>query len=297
MAKPPKRPYSGKKDRRDPHPFPKKEVRRDDKKPAPRPAPPPQSRIRADLFGFHAVREAWKNPDRFVHALYATESALKEFENSILPPPPLQGGREGVGGEKLKRPHPAIVTKEDLDRAFPPGTVHQGIALSCQPLAEKSLMDLIIRAEAKKKSVIVVLDQVTDPHNIGAILRSACAFGADGIVMQSRHAPELSGILAKTASGAVEHIPVAYETNLSRALEKLQEHGYTVIGFDEHAERDLKNVPSFDRAVIVLGAEGDGMRRLVKEHCDMLVRLPTRPPIASLNVSNAAAVALYALTA
>lgn len=243
---------------------------------------PKGAKIRADLFGFHAVREAWKNPKRYVHALFVTEKALKEFEAD------LETG--------AKRPAPTIVTKEELDRAFPSGTVHQGIALSAQALEEESVMDLIIRGEAKDKSVIVILDQVTDPHNVGAIMRSACAFGADGIVMQSRHAPESIGILAKTACGAVEHLPVAYETNLSRAIEKLKEHHYTVIGMDEHAPHNFTTLPSYERAVIVLGAEGPGMRRLIKEHCDVLVTLPTQKPINSLNVSNAAAVALYALT-
>lgn len=244
---------------------------------------PKAPRLKADLFGFHAVREAWKNPGRFVHALYVTEAAQKEFDTD--------------SNTAAKRPAPTIVTKEELDKAFPPGTVHQGIALSCQPLAEISVMDIIIKAQAKAKSVIVMLDQVTDPHNIGAILRSACAFGADGVVMQTRHAPEMDGILAKTACGAVDHIPIAYETNLSRALEKLKDHHYTVIGLDEHAPKTFGDLYKYERAVIVLGAEGPGMRRLIKEHCDVLVTLPTQKPINSLNVSNAAAVALYALTA
>lgn len=242
---------------------------------------PKGTKIKADLFGIHAVREAWHNEKRYVHALYITESALKEFEPHLK--------------TSAKRPQPQIVTKEELDRAFPSGTVHQGIALSAQALAEQSVMDLIIKGEQNKKSVILVLDQVTDPHNVGAILRSACAFGADGVVMQSKHAPEMAGILAKTACGAADHIPVAYETNLSRAIEKLQEHHYTIIGLDEHAPKGFGDLPKYERAVLVLGAEGPGMRRLIKEHCDVLVTLPTKPPIASLNVSNAAAVALYAL--
>ncbi len=244
---------------------------------------PRGAKIKADLFGFHAVREAWKNPARFVHALYLTENSFKEFESDLK--------------TTAKRPAPTIVTKEELDKAFPPGTVHQGVALACQPLAETSVVDIIIKAEGKPKSVVVMLDQVTDPHNIGAILRSACAFGADGVVMQSKHAPEMTGILAKTACGALEHIPVAYETNLSRALEKLKEHHYTVIGLDEHSPRTFGDLYAYERVVIVLGAEGPGIRRLIREHCDVLVTLPTKPPIASLNVSNAAAVALYALLA
>ncbi len=318
MAKPPKRPFTGKKpanagsrrDNRGPErassgdgksskrgSFRKKEAEHRGKKYVPasvrgrddRPSAPRREEIReqkhkvkADLFGLHAVREAWKNPDRFVHALFVTENALKEFEAHL--------------DMDAKRPPPTIVSKEDLDRAFASGTVHQGIALSCQSLPEQSVIDLIIKAEAKPKSVIVILDQVTDPHNIGAILRSACAFGADGVVMQNRHVPEMTGILAKTACGALEHIGIAYETNLSRAIEKLQEHHYTVIGMDEHAEKTFSQLYKYDRTVIVMGAEGPGMRRLVRDHCDVLVKLPTQEPIASLNVSNAAAVALYALT-
>jgi 23S rRNA (guanosine2251-2'-O)-methyltransferase len=248
-----------------------------------RPREPKSPRLKADLFGLHAVREAWQNPKRYVHNLYITENAMKEFEPHLK--------------TDAKRPEPMIVTKDELDKAFPVGTVHQGIGLSCQPLAEVSITDIIIRGTLKPKSVIVMLDQVTDPHNIGAIMRSACAFGADGVVMQSKHAPEMSGVLAKTACGAMEHIDVAYETNLSRALEKLQENHYTVIGLDEHAEKTFAQLPKYDRAVIVLGAEGPGIRRLIREHCNVLVKLPTNEPITSLNVSNAAAVALYALTA
>lgn len=320
MSKPPKRPYTGKPKARDggrsserPPSFrPQKHEDFKGKRAEPRrdvvtPPPPRVAKLKADLFGLHAVREAWGNPARFVHALYLTDSVMKEFGPTLLsvfsqptqPPtrslPPREGGGRREGGGAVTRPAPTLVTKDELDRAFPPGTVHQGIALSCQPLAEASVMDIIIKGTQKPRSVVVVLDQVTDPHNIGAVLRSACAFGADGVVMQSKHAPEMTGILAKTACGALEHIAVAYETNLSRALEKFQESHYTVIGLDEHAEKTFSQLYKYDRVVIVLGAEGTGMRRLVKEHCDVLVKLPTQAPIASLNVSNAAAVALYAL--
>ncbi len=239
------------------------------------------SKIKADLFGLHAVREAWNNPKRYVHSLFITQNAYKEFEPHLK--------------TTLKRPVPTIVSKEDLDRIFPAGTVHQGIALSCQSLAEQSIIDIIIKAQEKPKSIIVMLDQVTDPHNVGAILRSSCAFGADGVVMQSKHAPDMIGVLAKTACGALEHMDIAYETNLSRAIETLKEHHYTIIGLDEHSPNTFKNLRTYDRVVMVLGAEGSGIRRLIKEHCDVLVTLPTQEPIASLNVSNAAAVALYAL--
>lgn len=279
----------GFRDSRSPNKIPPRPVagegrkRFEDRNAAPREREPKSPRLKADLFGIHAVREAWANPKRYVHNLYITEGALKEFEPYLK--------------TEAKRPAPVIVAKEELDKAFSPGTVHQGIALSCQPLAEASITDIIIKGTQKSRSVVVMLDQVTDPHNIGAILRSACAFGADGVVMQSRHAPEMAGVLAKTACGAMEHIDVAYETNLSRALEKLQENHYTVIGLDEHSPMTFSQLPKYERTVIVLGAEGPGIRRLIREHCDVLVTLPTQKPINSLNVSNAAAVALYALTA
>lgn len=238
------------------------------------------NRLKIDLFGAHAVTEAWKNPKRFIHALYITEAALADFPIKAAP----------------KRPNPTIVSKEQLDKSLPFGTVHQGIALSCQPLDEVSVSDLIVAGKDKPKSVLVMLDQVTDPHNVGAIARSASAFGADGMIMQRRHAPEPTGILAKIACGAVDHLPLAYETNLARTLETLKDAGYTAIGLDEHSPKTFDSLPDYGKVVLVLGNEGDGMRRLVKEHCDVLVTLPTGGAIASLNVSNAAAVALYALT-
>lgn len=237
-------------------------------------------RLNIDLFGTHAVRAAWDNPSRFIHALFITDAALKDF--------PLTSPAK-------KRPAPTIIAKDDLDRALPLGTVHQGIALSCQPLEELGVQDLLISGTRAPRSLLLMLDQVTDPHNVGAILRSACAFGAGGVIMQSRHAPELqNGILAKTACGAVEHVPVAYETNLSRALESLKDAGYFIIGLDERGE-DISTLRAPEKAVLVLGAEGAGLRRLVKENCDVLARLPMTGPMPSINVSNAAAVALYAL--
>lgn len=238
-----------------------------------------KSRLNINVFGTHAVAAAWNNPARHIHALYITENALKDFEIS----------------SDAKRPQPTIVSKDDLDRALPQGTVHQGIALSCQSLDEVSVQDLIIKYDNDEKSLLVMLDQVTDPHNVGAILRSACAFGAKGMIMQRKHAPEADGILAKTACGGVEHVPIAYETNLIRTIEALQEAGYFIIGLDERGE-DIASLPAYDKTVIVMGAEGPGLRRLVKENCDILARLPMHGPMPSINVSNAAAIALYALS-
>ncbi len=242
---------------------------------------------RPSLYGMHAVRAAWLNPNRNIHALYLSEAAMETFAPVL----------EEAAKAGLNRPEPLAVSKDDMDRLFPPGAVHQGIALACGQLEDVSIEDIIISGQTKARSVIVMLDQVTDPHNVGAILRSASAFGATGVVMQKMHAPELIGVLAKTACGAVDHLAVAYETNLSRTLEKLKEDGYVTIGMDERGEKTIAELDRPEKCVIVLGAEGPGMRRLVRENCDVLVRLPTHEPIASLNVSNAAAVALYAMLA
>ncbi|MBN8521584.1 MAG: 23S rRNA (guanosine(2251)-2'-O)-methyltransferase RlmB [Alphaproteobacteria bacterium] len=242
--------------------------------------PAAQPRLKIDLFGGHAVMAALQNPRRQIRALYVTAQAEETFNIEALP--------DSVAVTKVQR--------EQLDRSLPPGSVHQGIALACDPLPEIGIDDMMIQSASRSKSVFLMLDQVTDPHNVGAILRSACAFGVQGVVMQRKHAPELTGVLAKTACGAVEHVPAAYETNLSRALETFKDHGFTVVGLDEHATASFGHVSSFDKIVLVLGAEGDGMRRLIKEQCDHLVSLPTSGVIASLNVSNAAAVALYAIT-
>jgi len=237
---------------------------------------PAQAGGRPLLYGIHAVTEALNNPDRTIQQLYVCDGVKVPDGITIAP---------------------TIVSKKDLDKMLPTGAVHQGIALDCSNVPEVGVEDIIIAHRAAKNSVILMLDQVTDPHNVGAIIRSCAAFGAHGVIMQKKHAPELTGVLAKTACGGVEHVPVAYETNLSRTIETLKEGGYFVYGLAESGEQSIGDLKPGGRSVIVLGAEGSGMRRLVMEHCDALVRLPTKPPIGSLHVSNAAAVALYALLA
>ena len=241
-----------------------------------------------DLYGMHAVREAWLNSERNISKLYVSDGALASFEDDIL-----------IAKKKnLTRPEPTIIDKHDLDSALHKGAVHQGIAICCSALPELDEQDLIIRASNKGTSFLAILDQVTDPHNVGAILRSASAFGLDGVIMQKKHAPILDGVLAKTACGAVDHIPVAQATNLARTVRALQDEGFFVIGLDEHSDEVIgstHNANSHDKLCVILGSEGDGIRRLVKENCDILATLPTGGAIASLNVSNAAAVAFYAL--
>ena len=239
-----------------------------------------------NLFGLHAVREAWLNEERIIHALYMTHMAQKNFEDAIL-----EAKNKG-----LRRPEPVILDKAKFEKLLPKGAVHQGVALACAPLEEMDVQDLIIRMHDKKRGVVALLDQVTDPHNVGAIMRSASAFGLDGLLMQTKHAPVLEGVLAKTASGAVDHMPVAYATNLSRALESLKEAGFMALAMDERGDKEIGELKLSGKIVVVLGSEGSGIRPLIKDKCDVLTRLPTGGAIASLNVSNAAAVAFYALT-
>jgi 23S rRNA (guanosine2251-2'-O)-methyltransferase len=240
------------------------------------------SKNKANLWGLHAVRTAWQNKKRNISHLFLSEQTARDFH-----------AFRAVNG--VKRPAPIIVNRKELDQMCG-GGVHQGIALLVEPLPEIVLSDLLVRAVQREKGLILILDQVTDPHNVGAILRSACAFGACGMVMQRKHAPELEGVLAKTACGAVEHVPVAYETNLSRSIETLQENNWTVIGLDERGAMEIAECRGHQKVALVLGAEGAGLRPNVAAHCDLLARLEMRGPMPSINVSNAAAVALYALT-
>lgn len=246
---------------------------------------PASSRLQGPLlWGLHAVRAAFLNPQRRILRLLVTEAGLASFEDTL----------DDAIKANIKRVQPEILDKVAYERLMPPGSVHQGVAALVEALPVRDAHDLIANLKDDEKATIVILDQVTDPHNVGAILRSASAFGATGVIMQDRHAPELSGVLAKTASGAADVIPVAVETNLSRTIEFLQERNFFVIGLDERGT-SISELPSYDRVALVLGAEGSGLRRLVADHCDGLASLPTQGPILSLNVSNAAAVALYAL--
>jgi 23S rRNA (guanosine2251-2'-O)-methyltransferase len=180
----------------------------------------------------------------------------------------------------------------DLGRLVPNDAPHQGVVIEVEPLDEVWLDDLL--TEAPERALLLVLDQVTDPHNVGAILRSAAAFGAIGIVTQDRHSPPESGVVAKAASGALERVPWARVVNLARALEEIGDAGFWRIGLTGGAEIDLKEALGPARVALVLGAEGTGLRPNTRDHCDALARLPISDAVESLNVSNAAAVALYA---
>jgi len=192
--------------------------------------------------------------------------------------------------DKLAHGHRVeVIEVQALDRMLPPGAVHQGLAFKVQPLEGVALEDIAEPADG----VIVMLDQLTDPQNVGAIFRSALAFGARGIVVQDRHSPALAGALAKASAGATERLPCARVTNLSRALEKLADLGWRAVGLDGAAELTLDQALDGRPTVLVMGSEGDGVRRLVAEHCDVMARITMPGGFESLNVSNAAAVALY----
>ena len=230
------------------------------------------------LFGLHAVRAALANPARRCRRLVITgDEALARIDADTGAPP----------AER--------VDKGALAALLPAGAVHQGVALSVEPLPPTTLDDLCDAVATDPRAVVVVLDQVTDPHNVGAVLRSAAAFGAAGVVMQDRHAPPAGGVLAKAASGALEHVPLARVANLARALGSLKAAGCWALGLDAAAPTALAEARPEGRNTLVLGAEGAGLRRLMAEGCDQLVRIPAGGAVDSLNVSNAAAVALYEL--
>ncbi len=224
------------------------------------------------LFGQHAVAEALKNPAREANRLIVTRNSARDLPSNL----PLE---------------PEILEPKNISAILPQGAVHQGLGLQVSPLAEPDLEDTC--ANPDPAHPVVVLDQVTDPHNVGAIMRTAAAFGARAIVTTMRHSPEISGTLAKVASGAVEHLPYIRAGNLSEAMVELQNLGYHLIGLAEEGEAALGDLAPFGAVAIVLGAEGTGLRQKTRTKCDQLAKLPTQPPIGSLNVSNAAAVALY----
>jgi len=235
------------------------------------------------LYGVHAVSAAWVNPNRRIRDLFVTESGLEALEAAF----------QKASDAELDRPEPRLVEKEEIDKLLPPGAVHQGVALSCAPLAEVEIEDIVDAAADDPLALVVVLDQVTDPHNVGAVLRSAAAFGAKAVIVQDRHAPPVTGTLAKTASGAVEAVPLVRVTNLARAIDQLKAASFWTVALAESGARHLHEVDLSGRTALILGSEGDGIRRLTGERSDEIAKLPTGGPVGSLNVSTAAAVALY----
>lgn len=226
------------------------------------------------IYGRHPVALALQNKHRQVCDLYCLKGSADSLNlpNGLIP---------------------RIVSKEYLDALVGKDAVHQGLVARCRPLPAVSLDDLIRTLQPRETAVILILDQVTDPHNIGAILRSAVAFDAAAVIIPEAGAPDETGTLAKSASGALELIPLVRVPNLSRAMAKLKENGFWCIGMDGYADTCIGDQKLPAKSAFVMGSEGSGMRRLTQESCDYTTKLPINPAIESLNVSNAAALTLY----
>lgn len=227
------------------------------------------------MWGRHAVEAALRNPERRHRKLWATREGVASLDGELPDGFPVEYAQAA-----------------DLARHVPHDAPHQGLVLDCAALDDVHLDDVLASEDGRP---LVVLDQVTDPHNLGAIMRSAAAFGAAALVTQDRHAPPESGTVAKAASGALEVLPWVRVVNLARSLEQMAEHGYWRIGLAGESDQDFAQSLPTGPIAIVLGAEGEGLRHNVAAHCDALARLPISTLVESLNVSNAAAVALYAI--
>ena len=223
------------------------------------------------LYGWHTVTMALANPARQIRKLTLTENAAKRLVEENIE----------------TRIAPEIVRPEEIDRLLSPDAVHQGLLAEADPLPSPDIESL------EQDGMVLVLDQITDPHNVGAILRSAAAFAVKAIVTTGRHSPEATGVLAKAASGALELVPIITVPNLARALTTLNDIGFQTVGLDSEGSEDLGNVALREPLALVLGAEGKGLRRLTRETCSVVARLDMPGEIKSLNVSNAAVLSLY----
>lgn len=230
------------------------------------------------IYGRHAVLSALKNPKRRIQKLLIAAENKAEI-NQISPNIPF-----------------TIIDKKDFNKILPEDAVHQGFALYCSRLDNCDITDLIEMSEDKKRCYVLILDQVTDPQNIGAIIRSCAAFEALGLIVQDKNSPLESGAMDKAAAGTIEYVPISRVTNLSRAIETLKDNGFWVMGMDGYADTTIDKINKDGKIAIVMGSEGKGMRRLVQENCDSSVKLPISPNVESLNVSTAAAITLYELS-
>jgi 23S rRNA (guanosine2251-2'-O)-methyltransferase len=237
-----------------------------------RPATP--SSELAVLYGFHTVREVLKSTNRRIITVYATPAAAERLAPELA--------TRGLV--------PTILAAEEISARLPKEAVHQGV------MVEARHLEPIDISELPATGIVIVLDLITDPHNVGAIIRTAAAFGVEAIVTTHRHSPELAGVLAKSASGGLEHVGMVVVTNLARALTQLGDVGYFRVGLDSAGDGDLAQTPLSTPLALVLGAEGKGLRHLTREKCDLIARLDMAGAIKSLNVSNACAVALTVIS-
>ncbi len=226
------------------------------------------------LYGRHPVTAAIHNPIRKIKELYLTKETLNEI--------------------KVPSSVPVhVCSKEQLDSLVGKEALHQGFIAKCAPLKNKTIEEIIEQTHHQKATLLVILDQVTDPHNIGAILRSAGAFQAAAVIVPEAGAPDETGVLAKSSSGVLELVPYVRVANLARAMDSLKKNGFWCIGFDGTASHSVYETKLPSKCALVLGSEGFGLRRLTAQNCDDTVKLPMNPQVESLNVSNACAIALY----
>ncbi|MET4387927.1 23S rRNA (guanosine2251-2'-O)-methyltransferase [Bradyrhizobium sp. F1.4.3] len=223
------------------------------------------------LYGWHTVTMALANPQRQIRKLTLTENAARRLADENIE----------------TRITPEIVRPQEIDRLLSPDAVHQGLLAEADPLPSPDIETLA------QEGIVLVLDQITDPHNVGAILRSAAAFAVKAIVTTARHSPEATGVLAKAASGALELVPMITVQNLARALTELNDLGFQTVGLDSQGSEDLSDITLREPLALVLGAEGKGLRQLTRETCSVVARLDMPGEIKSLNVSNAAVLSLY----
>lgn len=239
------------------------------------------------LYGRHAVIAALANPQRHCHRLVATDDFIQSHRAEV---------NKAIEESGRKRPDLELMDRRDIDELIAgagQNIVHQGVILQADPLARVIFEDLLFSLDTLEAPFLVALDQATDPQNIGAVLRSAAAFSASAVLIPERNAPEITASLAKAACGAVERIPLVKITNLSRCLDQLKEEGFWSVGLDGYAEQQLSEIDLKGKTVLVMGNEGSGLRRLTREKCDFLAKIPISNAVESLNLSNATAISLY----
>lgn len=235
---------------------------------------PENNRQQLILYGRHAVLSALANPKRNLTKLLCTKENAEEIR-------------------RLNIIQPQIVDRKEIDKLLPAEAVHQGFALFCSRLPDYTLDEIIDMAADQDNCHVLILDQVTDPQNIGAIIRSAVAFNTLALIMQDKNSPLESGSMAKASAGMIEYLPIVRVTNLSRAIEQLKDAGFWTIGMDGYAKTTPDSLKKGGKNAIIMGSEGKGMRRLVEENCDITVKLPMNEKVESLNVATAAAIMLY----
>lgn len=226
------------------------------------------------VYGRYAVLAALANPNRRIEKILCTKENVTEIT-------------------KVSKIFPKVVERKEIDKIVGQDAVHQGFALYCSRLEDVAIEDMLKMAEEREDCHVLVLDQVTDPQNVGAIIRSAVAFDTLALIVQDKNSPIETGAMDKAAAGMIEHLPIVRVTNLARALEQLKDNGFWVVGMDGYAKTMISEMKKGGKTAIVMGSEGKGMRRLVEESCDLAVRLPISDKTESLNVATAAAIALY----